>query len=229
MNQNLNMATSIPATGLSQSPVEAPSISICISIPISTFDLALMTPFAINVVLTLHHHHPITFRARDTRFFTNPLGKPGLEFTNIRTGETQVGMEVTMCFIGASETDILPSEENKSGWITLFQGQPYSVDASIEPIGKGRMRTLAEQRSGSEERPTSLKWPMVHRLLDGDVFEIRVNDKAGVKSWIEGPLEEILARDETPVLREEVIGFDVKETARFDVKRPDPDGSLNWL
>jgi hypothetical protein len=46
-----------------------------------------------------------------------------------------------------------------------------------------------------------------------------------------GDLEEILKlRREGGRLdvREEAIGYEVEETTRFEVKRPDRDGSLNW-
>jgi hypothetical protein len=204
-----------------------------ISTQIPTFNLSINTPFVISVILTLHHHRPITFRKRDTLFFKYPLGSPGLEFTNVRTSETQIGMRINECYIGSSDGD-LPEEANRKDWITLLPDQPYTLDTSIKQIGGGewRMRTLMERASGSDENPTSLKWPMVHRLLDGETFEIKINDGARVKRWIEGTLEEILewsAEGRAPILVEKAIDFGVKNTARFDVKRPDSDGSLNWL
>jgi hypothetical protein len=71
----------------------------------------------------------------------------------------------------------------------------------------------------------------VHGLRDGAVYEIKVSDEARVKRWIEGDLGEILGRSTggwTPVLLEEVVEFQVKETTRFEVRRPDRDGNLNW-
>jgi hypothetical protein len=142
-------------------------------------------------------------------------------------------MRVDMYYWRSDDSD-LPVEAYKKDWLTLFPDQPYTLDASIKQCGGegGRMRTLAEQESGLEGRPTSLKWPMVHQLLDGETFEIRLNDGARVKRWIEGTLEEILhpsTESKTPVHVEQLIDFEVKSTARCVVKRPDPDGSLNWL
>jgi hypothetical protein len=227
------MTTAIATKNSSASPSNPPLIFVDISTQIPTFDLSINTPFAITVVLTLHHHRPITFRKRDTLFFKYPLGSPGLEFTNIRTSETQIGMGINECYIGSSDGD-LPEEANRKDWITLLLDKSYTMDASIEQIGGGesRMRTLMERASGSDEKPTSLKWPMVHRLLDGETFEIKINDGARVNRWIEGTLEEILewsAEGRTLILVEQAIDFEVKETAQFKVKRPDPDGSLNWL
>jgi hypothetical protein len=131
------MATS--TTDSSQSPPDIPT-------RIPTFDLSLTTPFIITVVLTLHYRYPITFRKRDTRFFTHPLESPGLEFVNIRTGQTQVGMRLMSGLgIGFDDGD-LPAEANREDWMLLSPGQPYTLDASIEPYGGpgGRMRTIAE-------------------------------------------------------------------------------------
>jgi hypothetical protein len=220
-----------PTMTSTQTPPNIPSITICISTQTSTFDLCPDKPFVITVTLTLRYHRPITFRARDTEFFQRPLYSPGLEFVNIRTGETQVGMTINVCYIGANDSEI-PDESNRQEWITLHPGQPYTLDASIEPMsGKGRWRTFAEMESGSNEKFTSMKWPNVHLLLDGEMYKIQVNEKACVKWWVEGHLEEILqmVKDgRTPALLEEAIHFDVKETAEFRVKRPDLDGSLNW-
>jgi hypothetical protein len=154
------------------------------------------TPFVITVVLTLRHISPITFKKGNARFFVNPLQKPGLEFINIRTGETQAGMPV-LCMLNFNDRD-LPVEEYKDAWLTLLPGQPNTLDASIKQCGGegGRIKTIAKQESGLKGRPTSLKWPMVHRLRDGETFEIRLNDDARIKSWIEGTLEDIL-RDST--------------------------------
>jgi hypothetical protein len=66
--------------------------------------------------------------------------------------------------------------------------------------------------------------PMVHRLLDGEVFEIKVSDEACVRSWMEGDLDEILGwirEGRIPILRKDTISIVVKGTTRFDVKRPD--------
>lgn len=103
---------------------DLPSISIRISTHIPTFDLSLNTPFMISVILTLHHHHPITFRKRDTRFFTHPLESTGLEFINIRTRETQAGMRIQLRYIGLND-DELPTVANREDWITLRPDQPY--------------------------------------------------------------------------------------------------------
>jgi hypothetical protein len=227
------MTTATPTTNEAHSPSNTPLIFVDISTQIPTFDLSINTPFAITVVLTLHHHRPITFRKRDTLFFKYPLGSPGLEFTNIRTSETQGGMRINECYIGSNDGD-LPEEANRKDWITLLPDKSYTMDASIEQIGGGesRMRTLMERASGSDENPTSLKWPMVHRLLDGETFEIKINDGARVNRWIDGTWEEILgwsAEGRTPILVEQAIDFEVQNMARFTVKRPDPDGSLNWL
>lgn len=93
------------------------------------------------------------------------------------------------------------------------------------------MRTLAELKSGPNEMFVALKWPIVHRLLDGEVYEIKVSDEARVKMWIEGDLGDILefsTEGRPPILLDEEIKFEVKDTTRFEVKRPDRDGSLNW-
>lgn len=225
------MTTATTTMDSSQFSPNFPSISICTSTHTPTFDLSLNKPFQISVTLTLRYHCSITFRKRDTQFFKHPLGSPGLEFVNIRTGETQAGMRVQSCYIGSNDSE-LPSEANRQDWITLHPGQPYALDAGIKPIGgEGRMRTIAEMESGSDEKFATLKWPMVHRLLDGEVYGIKASDKARVERWIEGDLGEILERPtdgRTPTLLDEVIEFDVKRMTKFKVKRSDRDGSLNW-
>lgn len=117
----------------------------------TTFDLAINTPFRINFILTLRHHHPITFWMRDTQFFKYPLDSPGLEFTNIRSKEAQAGMRVQICYIGANDSD-LPAEADKKDCITLLPNQPYTLEVSIEPMSdQGRMGTFAEIESGSDK------------------------------------------------------------------------------
>ena len=93
------------------------------------------------------------------------------------------------------------------------------------------MKTIAELESGSHERVATLKWPLVHKLLDGEVYEISVSDEARIGRRMVGDLREILdsrMSNLTPTVKDEVIEFEVKETTRFEVKRPDRDGSLNW-
>jgi hypothetical protein len=93
------------------------------------------------------------------------------------------------------------------------------------------MRTWAEMNSGSNERFASLKWPMVHKLLDGEMYTISVSQEARVKRWLVGALEDTLNLRKlglTPTFRNEVIDFGVKETTRVEVRRPNRDGSLNW-
>jgi hypothetical protein len=88
--RTLNMTITTSATDSSCTPSVSPAISVCISTQISTFDLSIETPFVITVILMLHYSHPITFQKTDAQFFMNPLQNPGLEFTNIRNGGTQV-------------------------------------------------------------------------------------------------------------------------------------------
>lgn len=109
-----------------------------------------------SVILTLHHDQPITFRRRYTPFFQYPLDDPGLVFTNVRTGEKQIGMRVSTHYMSTND-DGLPKEANKEGWVTLVPEQPYTLDASIEPISGNRTHTFAEMKSGSKERFTSVK------------------------------------------------------------------------
>jgi hypothetical protein len=54
------------------------------------------------------------------------------------------------------------------------------------------MRTMAELESGSRKQSTSLKWPCVHRLMDGEVYEINMGENVRSKKWIAGDLEEML-------------------------------------
>lgn len=75
------------------------------------------------------------------------------------------------------------------------------------------------------------KWPKVAGFKDGQIYEIGVSKEAGVQEWIKGSIEEILEMRKsnlTPNVEKQAIGFEVRETKNFEVKRPDPDGSLNW-
>jgi hypothetical protein len=225
------MTTITPTIDSSQSPSMLPSISICISTPSPKFDLSLDTPFTITVTLTLHHHQSITFQPRDAPFFISPLGDPGLVFTNISTGEKDIGSKSYAHYLSSGDGG-LPTEANRESWLTLLPGQPHTLDASIKPMGgKFRFRTIAEMESGSEVEFTTLKWPMVHRLLDGEMFDISVSEEARIRRWFVGELEEILNSRRSnmmPTVRNEVIEYELKETTKFKVKRPDRDGSLNW-
>lgn len=140
-------------------------------------------------------------------------------------------MKVTACYL-ISTGDNLPNEAKRAEWITLHPEQPYTLDATIEPMqGASRMTTMAELRSGSNERFTSLKWPCVHRLFDGETYAISVSENARLKTWMFGDLDDLLALRRSglmPTIMNEVVDFEVKETTSFKVERPDADGSLNW-
>jgi hypothetical protein len=105
------MAATAPTIDSSPPPT-VPSISISISTGTPTFDLCLENPVAIIATLTLHYSQPIPFRKRWAPFFANPLDDPGLIFKNIRTGEQQIGMKVTVCYL-ISYGDELPTEANR--------------------------------------------------------------------------------------------------------------------
>lgn len=83
------------------------------------------------------------------------------------------------------------------------------------------------------KQPEGMKWPGVSGFLDGEVFEIGVSDGAGPKEWLVGSLESILKGKEKGVVPKFEkgaggIGMEVRQMARFRIKRPDEDGSLNW-
>jgi hypothetical protein len=66
-------------------------------------------------------------------------------------------MRIQLCYVGSNDSD-LPTEANKEDWITLLPGQPYTLDASTKPMsGEGRMGTIAEMESGSDEKFATLK------------------------------------------------------------------------
>lgn len=68
-------------------------------------------------------------------------------------------------------------------------------------------------------------------MKDGETYEVGVSEAAGVRGWMEGTLGELLEMRKAgrkPEVREEVIRYVVEEGARFEVRRPDEDGELDW-
>lgn len=63
------------------------------------------------------------------------------------------------------------------------------------------------------------------------MYEISVSEEARIKNWFEGELEEILrlrSLNVIPTVNSDLADFEMKETKKFEVKRPDADGSLDW-
>ncbi|KAH7337909.1 hypothetical protein BKA66DRAFT_577433 [Pyrenochaeta sp. MPI-SDFR-AT-0127] len=204
------MAALTPTMDLVQSTVPQ-LISICISTSAHTLDLSLDTPFTITLNLTLQSTTPITFNKRSSSLFDKTLSRQGLTFTNISTGKLVPRAKIYVSYLSS---DGLPREEDKEEWVTLFPDQDYVLETTFKPL----------------DGDTS-KWPKVAGFKDGQIYEIGVSEEAGVRTWIEGGLEDILEMRKSnliPNVRKQAIGFEVRETKIFEVKRPDLDGSLNW-
>ncbi|KAF2123379.1 hypothetical protein P153DRAFT_435972 [Dothidotthia symphoricarpi CBS 119687] len=234
-NSPTRMAQSIME--LSRSPLPSPYISVCISTVSSTLDLALNRPFTITVIMTLRHTHPITFHKHTTPFFNRLLYNPGLTFTNVRTGESISRVVMHVLYL-RSEEDMLPTEKNRPSWVTLSPGVPHTLEATLRPrltappIPLTRGMTIAEITEIQSRQTKTMKWPNVANFEDEQTYEIGVTTGVGVKEWFPESFDRILGMRElgmTPDVRKEAIGFEVVQSARFTLKRPDKDGSLNCL
>ena len=87
---------------------------------------------------------------------------------------------------------------------------------------------IAERQA---ELPKTWKWPNVAGMQNGEVYQVGVSENAGVRSWMQGSVEALVeARraDGRPEVRREVVPFIVVESARFETRRLDTDGSLDW-
>lgn len=91
--------------------------------------------------------------------------------------------------------------------------------------------TATEVRKIQDQQIKTLKWPHVAGFEDGQTYDIGISEEARVNEWIMGTLEGILEMGKSCLkqsVRREVLGFEVRETTSFEVKRPDRDGNLNW-
>lgn len=66
---------------------------------------------------------------------------------------------------------------------------------------------------------------------DGQTYEVGICEGIMISSWLHGSFDEILETSKagtTPELFKEHIPYRVSQSAKFAVKRPDVDGSLNY-
>ncbi len=199
------ITSSLPSTA-------CPFITVDISTSAEALDLPSNTPFTITLTLTLHHRMAVTFRRECSDLFSKPLFRHGLTFTNTTTGRLVNRTKRSSCAFGG-RIERLPTEGNKAEWTTLFSEEPYLLEVSIKPVDGFRV-----------------KWPFLANFEEGGIYEIGLSDQAGIRVWIEGSLEEILAMRTANSIPQErfdfVIDFHVRETTTFEVKGPDLDGSL---
>jgi hypothetical protein len=198
------------------------SISVRATTTSSILDLAQQTPFTISLTLTLDHTHPITFDPRSKTLFNgNILYDEGLTFTNTATGG-----DVTM-----------PSEQAKSNFVTLHPGKEHMLHATLRPVLSHGMfstqgLTAHEIVQKQSEQRKTWKWPNVSGMQDGEMYQVKVSNGAGVRSWIQGSVEALVEARRAglrPEMRRQIVPFLMVESARFEMRRPDMDGSLDWL
>jgi hypothetical protein len=68
-------------------------------------------------------------------------------------------------------------------------------------------------------------------MQDGEVYQVEVSEYAGMRFWIQGSVEAIIELRMAglrPDVRTETVPFITVESARFEIRRPDTDGNLNW-
>jgi hypothetical protein len=91
--------------------------------------------------------------------------------------------------------------------------------------------TAQEIAQKQAEVPSTWKWPNVGGMQDGEVYQVEVSKEAGVRSWMQGSIEalvEVRRAELRPEVRRQVVPFVEVESARFEMRRPYTDGSLDW-
>jgi hypothetical protein len=212
------------------------SISVRISTSSPTLDLSLSSPFTITLELKLCATNPITFRKGFAPLFTSYFYNGGLTFTNTRTGESVPRPTIYVDYI-PSKANEPPTEENRSNWATLFPDTPYILEATLRPtittapIAAWTGITVEEMKEIQARQPLRTKWRHVGGFEDGATYEVGVCEGVAISSWLCGGFDEILEMSKAgtvpEVLREDVH-YEVSQSARFVVRRPDADGSLNY-
>jgi hypothetical protein len=214
------------------------SISVRATTSSSILDLAQQTPFTISLTLTLDHTHPITFDPRSTTLFNgNILYDEGLTFTNTATGELVPRNTRNVCHMDTGDDVTMPSEQAKSNFVTLHPGKEHMLHATLRPVLSHGMfstqgLTAHEIAQKQSEQRKTWKWPNVSGMQDGQMYQVEVSNGAGVRSWIQGSVEALVEAGRAglrPEVRRQIVPFLMVESARFEMRRPDTDGSLDWL
>jgi hypothetical protein len=212
------------------------SISVRISTSLPTLDLSLSSPFTITLELILCATYPITFRKQFAPLFMSRFYKGGLTFTNTRTGESVPRPTIHVCYI-PSKANEPPTEENRSNRATFFPDLPYIIEATIKPtittapIAAWKGITVEEMKAIQAQQLLLTKWRHVGGFEDGQTYEVGICEGIALSSWLHGSFDEILEMSKAgmaPELPREPIPYKVSQSAKFFVKRPDADESLNY-
>ncbi|KAF2649078.1 hypothetical protein K491DRAFT_698418 [Lophiostoma macrostomum CBS 122681] len=212
-----------------------PWIAATITTSSRVFDLSKQDPFEITVKLMLHNSRPITFKERSTAIFNSLLlYEGGLTIKNTVTGQKIRRGSLHLCF-ESSNSDGTPTPQTQRDFITLIPGKEHVVQDSLNPIPaypcfptQGLSTQEIDER---RERGRTWKWMNVATLEDGQVYELGIDENAAVRTWMQGSVAGILEAKKLglrPGIISGEIRFIVEEPARFEVMRPDADGSLNW-
>jgi hypothetical protein len=224
---------------MSYSLAMAPHLSITVRITTSSsiFDLAQQKPFSISLVPILDHTHPITFDPLVTPVFNgNILYKNGLTFTNIATGELVPRNTRNLCNTSSFSDHTMPFEEIMNSSVTLHPGREHVLHAALQPILSHDIfstqgLTCQDIADKQTDLPKAWKWPNVAGMQDRQVYQVGVDKNIGVKAWMQGSVESLVETKRSDLrlpINTEVVQFKVVECARFETRRPDTDGSLDW-
>jgi hypothetical protein len=141
-----------------------------------------------------------------------------------------------VCYI-PSKANEPPAEENRSNWATLFPDTPYILEATLKPpittapIAAWTGITVEEMKAIQAQQLLLTKWRHVEGFEDGETYEVGIRESIALSSWLHGSFDEILEMSKAgtaPELQKELIPCKVSQSAKFVVKRPDADESLNY-
>lgn len=215
-----------------------PSIDVRISTSSPLLDLTSENPFTITLDLFLDHTSPVTFPNSASSLFNGTIFKKGgLSFCDVATGDYAGRNSIILC---RDDSPIILQKDREESFTTLHCGQKHTITASIERV-KTRVGnrldpyaygTVKEFQNALERMPTIWKWDSTGGLNNETTYEIGVDDAVCVQRWLEGTKEELLSkpideRNENSMIKE-AITIHVIQTSRFQVRRPDTDGSLDW-
>jgi hypothetical protein len=215
----------------------AATVAVRITTSSPILDLSKQDPFTFTVSLTLNHTHPITFDKTATTFYGGKLlYEGGLQFMDTTTKQIVRRNTINICYMSSYDQDGTPTKSSKETFATLYPGKPSIIEATLKPFippafFSAKDLTDEEIVTKQESQEKTWKWGNVGGFVDGSVYEVGFHEEVGLRLWLQGSVDGLLAVKELglrPQIRREVIRFVIEENAKFEVRRPDKDGSLNW-
>lgn len=186
-----------------------PSVNVNISTSSPILNIKSKEPFTITLDIFLDHTCPITFKDEDSNIFNGKFTyQGGLTLTEIPNREPIDLRWIDM--LRESNNGVL-HQSNQKDFTTFYPGEKFTFSEAISGTEWNFLAPDAKKDPvGGQEKSRIRK------------YEIGIDAKAAIRSWLEGDKEELLAkpiaqrcfnsRNNTP------ISFDVVQPAQLTVE-----------